>query len=93
MLWAEVFNADGTRAAEAAGPVLLMSASSSRNLDGAGSFTIEAPLADDDAVKQLLSQKRVYVYTDSPALRLVGAGIITRVNKKMASGEIGRAHV
>lgn len=84
MLWCDVYDAAGTRMGD--GPVLLMGATVKRVLDGAGSISIEAPLTDDYAVTQLQSQRRVFIWTDVPQLRLVGAGIITRLSKKMGSG-------
>lgn len=84
MLWCDVYDAAGTKLSD--GPVLLMNASYSRVLDGSGSFSIAAPLTDDYAVQQLQSQRRVYIYTDAPELRLIGAGIITRLSKKMGAG-------
>lgn len=83
-LWCDVYNAAGTK--QNTRPVLLMGASYTRMLDGAGSFTLEAPLTDDTAVTYLQSQRRVVIYTDVPKLRLVGAGIIARLSKKMGAG-------
>lgn len=82
-VWIDVFNAAGDRIV---GPVSAQSAVVQQVLDGAGSLSFVAPLADARARALLTNEARVAVYTEynlSP--RLVGSGFLTRVTRQISA--------
>lgn len=74
-LWVDVFNAAGVR--QGSGPVsLIRQIEVNRQLDGAGTFSINAAV-DAQAISLLTNEQRVKIYTeDALGVRLVGQGII-----------------
>jgi hypothetical protein len=79
-LWADVYDAAGNRLG--AGPVLtLTSASVTRALDGAGSVSVSAPLADDRARSLLTNERRIRIFVEHDGTtRELGRGIIRKVD-------------
>jgi hypothetical protein len=78
-LWVDVFNVAGTRLGD--GPVSkIMSAEVNRQLDGAGTFTIRAPVSAR-SIALFTNENRVKIYgEDAAGVRLLGQGIIETAN-------------
>ncbi len=77
-VWVDVLNAAGD---DLRGPVdKIMSAEVDRQLDGAGSFTIRAPVTAR-SIALLTNENRVKIYIEDPGgVRLMGQGIIETAN-------------
>lgn len=78
-VWVDVLNAAGVRLGD--GPVdKIQSAEVDRQLDGAGSFTVRAPVSAR-SIALLTNENRVKIYIEDPGgVRLMGQGIIETAN-------------
>lgn len=80
-IWAEVYLANGAMV----GMVNGISAGVTRRLDGAGEIELAVPVTDPAAVNHLGVGRIVHLYTDTPAKRLIGRGILLRQTLKIAA--------
>ncbi len=84
-LWAKVLKPDGSAAGD--GPLVhVLSASVSRILDGAGSFSMSVPGTQRRALELLQAKRRVVLYAQNAAadgspVRELGRGIIDDINQ------------
>lgn len=85
-LWADVYNASWDRVGD--GPVPLTSASVTRAFDGAGSFSFEAPAADERVITLLKNERRIKILYHDPhtgTVRTIGSGIIRKRGRKYSA--------
>jgi len=92
-LWAEVYDADWQKRADAEGPVNLVSASVTRVLDGCGTISFETLGTDERAIRLLTNEARVKIYVnDGGTIRQFCSGIIRKIRKSVSASGWTRSY-
>jgi len=92
-VWAEVYDADWQKRADAEGPVNLVSASVTRVLDGCGTISFETLGTDERAIRLLTNEARVKIYVnDGGTIRQFCSGIIRKIRKSVSASGWTRSY-